>query len=480
MTYRSIPHLSLVVCLCMLLMTSDGNAKGTSIQSSLGPPKWTYQVEGVSSQFPSGQWWEKLGSEKLNALIIRALDHNQTLEIATARLEQSRQLARISLGREIPDISMGSNFTRQRNSENLLTPQIKNLSGSGPKLFTPGAIFNLYNIPLTANYELDYLFKNRKKTKAMKEEQAASLWTLKATTLSISAAVAQAYLNFCTSESILKLQEKQEKKRLELLHIEKLKLERGLTTPVTVNALSDRLEQNKQKISETKRLSALYQNQLALLLGATPSEIQILAPDEASNILIPQIVHAGLPSELLYRRPDIMAAEHRLKALTLNVEVARREFFPSINLSGLYSLASTDFSSLFDWESRLFGMSASAMQKLFTGGEIKANLRAKKALYKEGIAQYREVALIGFKEVEDALVSLQQHQRAFVASETEKSNKRETYYIQDRAFKAGVIALPTLYEAEISSLTSQQQVVNRRLALITDHINLYKALGGGY
>jgi outer membrane protein TolC len=348
--------------------------------------------------------------------MINTLLNNLDLKIADAQAKQGQQVARASLAKELPHVTLNPNFTRQKNSKTLTTPNLQQFSGTGPRLFAPGETVNIYTLPINVNYQLDPWLKNRYLTQSALLQAQAQQWRYHALQLQVSAATASGYLRWqrlrgestllAKKQELLILQERLAK---DLIRSGLLASVQGSVYRQAVLACQQEqqivLDQQSQNEKTLRLAMADASTQPMTTLLGLPSSLSQVAPTKLPPALSEQAVAkatediaASLQATLAHR-PDVAAAETLLGSAGLNVKVAQRLFLPSFNLTGQVGLSSTTLKQWMNWDSLLASVGASAVQTLFSGGELKANLKQQKLFYEEHVARYRMTYLTALQEV---------------------------------------------------------------------------------
>jgi len=430
--------------------------------------------------FPDLNWWEHFQDPILNRYIQEALKTNQDLNLAGLKIQESKALARQQLGVELPQVSFAPSFTRQKNSKNLTVPNQQILSAAGPRLFAPGATTNIYNAPLKVNYEADIWGKNWLKIKSARKLEEASALDRRNSMLQVASEVATAYFNFAKTDYLIDLQKQLVTNRQTTADLTRIRYEGGLIDYTQVDqAENDLLTQENQLLAYQKARSTFI-SQLAVLTGKSPVNGDSLTHTNFTHLKAPDTVPVGVPSTLLDRRPDILAAFARLESAGINVQEAKRELLPSITLTGQFGYASTHFNNLLDWQSHLASLAAGLTQDLYTGGQKKAEIKIRQIQVKEQMETYQKTVLTAFEEVEDSLATMKSdfvQQRNNTQAE---SLMEEQTNIRNEQLTQGLISTIDYNQAQQSWLQSQQKSADSKNALFIDCISIYKSLGGGF
>jgi outer membrane protein, multidrug efflux system len=408
-------------------------------------------------------WWELYKDEELQRLIRIALEENKDLKRAVASIDEFQ--ARLFTARMdfAPQISATGNF-----------PIARQNGFAFPGFPNP---FNHYGQASLA-WELDIWGRIRRANEAGLADLLAREENRRAVTLQIVGAVAQAYFDLRQFDMQLEIAKRTLLAWEESVRIGRARLRQGMINRLDVDQFEAERENAAARIAELKRQMIQKENELSVLLGRNPG--QIARGRSLTQQRMPPVVPAGLPSELLQRRPDIVQAEQQLVAATARIGVAQAERFPKLSLTGLLGVASphlTDFVS----PGTDFGVLAPAVTgPLLNAQTLGFQQRAAEAQAKQAVAQYEQAVLVAFREVEDALVGVGTAREQAAAQERQVNALRSALHLATLRYKGGLanyldvlIAQRNLFDAELSLAATH------RLHLVSV-VQLYKALGGGW
>jgi len=430
--------------------------------------------------FPDKQWWLTFHDTLLNGYIEEALKSNQALAVAEARITESRALARFTMSHEFPTLSLQPSFNRQRNSAHEF-PSFGASSSSGSSGgFVLGQPFNLYSLPLEANYETDFFLKKHDQTRSAYKQAEATARDYQTARIALITDVASTYFNLASEDKLINFQKDYIRFAEADLQAERAKMAEGLVSEETVAIKEGILSNAKAALQEYYRLQGMYTNQLAILLGKTPEEARVLPRSDLDQFAIPQVVEAGIPSVLVTQRPDILSAEALLEKSKIDVRVARKEIFPTINLTGQFGFSAAKIAQLLDWQSRVYSLGGSLAQTVFDAGALRANLKVNKARQTEQLHQYQQTILTAFEEVDNALDSLKAHRAAYQNYDDAYASLNKQLSLEQSRLAEGDIAGAELYPTELQIIQAKEGLVGTKILGLTDALNLYKAVGGGY
>jgi len=430
----------------------------------------------ISTVFPQKQWWLQFNDSLLNDYMTQALVNNHSLAVARARIMEYRSLARYTMAQEFPTLSLQATATRQLISPNEY-PSVEGTQFTG---FGIGAPYNVYTVPLQVNYEADFFLKRYDQTRSAYKQAQSKLWDYRTAEISLMTSVASTYFGLLSQDKLVELQQKYIAISEADLRAERAKMAEGLASEQTVVIKEGLLSNAKAALEDYYRLQATYRNQLAILLGKTPEEIKKMPRSDLDRFEVPQSIEAGIPSQLLTRRPDILSAEALLEKSHIDVKVARKAMLPTINLTGQAGFAAVKTVELFDWQSRIYSLAAGLVQPIFEGGAIQANIKVTKARYQEQLHQYFQTILTAFQETDTALDSLKAHRIAYQNYLAAYNDLSKDFSLQQQQLEQGDIAGADTFQTQLQMLQAQEGLVGTKISALSDALNLYKAVGGGY
>ncbi|MBS7348652.1 MAG: efflux transporter outer membrane subunit [Comamonas sp.] len=432
--------------------------------------KLPQQFEGSSAQAAASQiaapTWEQFFTDPLLQSLIRtALAGNHDLRVASLRLSQAQAQFDIQRAALLPTLSGQGNASRGHNA-----------SGDIGNAFNAGVV-----VPA---WELDFFGRIR----ALKEQALAQYLATdearQSYELALVSSVAQSWMTLIAAQEQLALTERTLQSRQASLQLMHLRWQSGLSSELDYRQAQSQAEAAGAALAEGQRLQSAARSALALLLGqnALPENAQQALADPASarlEALAPlPVVAAGLPSELLTRRPDIRQAEQQLIAANAQIGVARAAFYPSISLTGQFGSVSTELSNLFKSGSWGFNLGAALNLPIFTGGRNRANLQVAQAEREIMLTQYDKAIQSAFKEVSDALQSHSRLAEQARAQAAQLQAERRRLELAELRYQHGVASHLDVLDAQRSLFALEQAELQTRLAEQLGRIALFKAMGG--
>ena len=460
MTYKLIP----TVLAAALL------ASGCSLIPQLDKP-----TAAVADQYPvatdAGQqaaadipWQNFYTDPRLQQLIQIALDNNRDLRVAVLNIEQARAMYQIQGAQEFPEVGVSAAASRQRSQ----------VTGQYGNAFSVGVGIQ--------SWEIDFFGR----VKSLKDQALAQYLATeegrKSAQISLIASVANTWLALQADEELMDLSRRTLETREESIKLTKLRLDSGVASELDYRQAQSLTESAKATLAQQTRQRALDANALTLLLGQTaPKELLAsLQGKHLTDLPVMVDVPAGLPSDLMLRRPDIRQAEQSMVAANANIGAARALFYPSISLTASAGFASSQLSNLFDSNSKGFSIAPSLYLPIFNAGRNQANLEVAEAQKKIAAAQYEKAIQTAFREVSDSLVSRQTLVDQLKSQEAQVQAEAARFKLSDLRYKNGVASYMDLLDAQRSLFALQQTVVQVRLTQLQNQVALYKALGGGW
>ncbi len=437
------------------------------------PPAYAGATNGwkmaePQAHLPRGNWWEVFGDQELNRLEAAAAVANQNLRAAIAAFEQARALVNVARAGFFPHVTFDPSVTRQRDSANR---PVNGVSGG------IGATYNNFVVPLDASYELDLWGRVRRSVEAAKASAQADAADVETTRLAIQAEVASDYftLRALDAESaLLKSSTEVFQKSLDLTRNRRTG---GVATDLDVAQAETVLETTRAQLPDIALQRARVEHALAVLTGESAS---LFREPEQPLVTDPPSIPAGLPSQLLERRPDVAAAERRMAAANASIGVARAAFFPTVTFNGLAGFQSVDAGTLFNWPSRFWAIGPSLTLPIFEGGQLRSNLRGVEAIYEQALAQYRQSVLVAFGEVEDNLAAEHLLDREHAADIAAMRAAQKTLEIAMNRYRAGLVTYLEVATAQNTALDLERTTVRLRGEQLVATVALIKSLGGGW
>jgi multidrug efflux system outer membrane protein len=411
-------------------------------------------------------WWEQFQDPTLNALIASALAENKDVKIAAARIEQFLGQLQTTRAQLFPQLSAGTQAERQRvpiGSVNL--PE------------NVGPVFNQYSAILSASWEIDIFGRLRRQTEAARASLLASDEGRRATILALVASVASGYINLVSLDRQLEVAQATASSRGESVRIFTLRYKYGEVSEMELAQSQSEYQAALAAIPQLELQIGQQEDALSILLGRNP---QAIPRDRHLSQLVLPDVPAGLPSELLARRPDLREAEQNLIAANALIGAARALYFPSISLTGAFGTASSQFSNLFTGASKVWSFAGMVTVPIFTAGGIGGQVRQAEAQHQQILLQYEKSIQTAFQEVSDSLIGLRKTREALAVQGRQVEALSRYAHLARLRYEGGYTSYLEVVDAERSLFNAQLQQAQTQGIVFTSAVQLYKAMGGGW
>ncbi|WP_417707242.1 efflux transporter outer membrane subunit [Pseudomonas sp.] len=461
-------HLILRPALLTLAIALGGCSLAPTYERPAAPVATNWQVANANGTRAQALDWQTfIVDADLRRAVDTALNNNRSLRQALLDIEAARAQYRIQRADRLPSLNANATGNRQR------LPADQSQTGRSE-------VTSVYQVGLgLAEYEVDLFGRVRNLSESALETYLATEEATRATQISLIAEVIQAYL---TRDGALRRQalvEQTLESRLASLELVSRRREVGAATALDYQEAVGLAEQARAERESTERQLRQADNALALLLG-TPDAGLFLPSTPRDELMVLQDIAPGTSSELIERRPDILASEHRLKARNADIGAARAAFFPRISLTGSVGSSSTELSGLFEGGSRAWSFAPTLSLPIFAGGRNRANLDLAEVRQDAAVADYEGTIQTAFREVADALAATDTLRREETARRALAESSRAAETLAEARYRGGVDDHLRYLDAQRSSFNDQTTLIQisteRQLALA----DLFRALGGGW
>jgi outer membrane protein, multidrug efflux system len=423
------------------------------------PPAWRL-TEQNAKDLANTTWWEQFGDPVLNDLVATALRENKDLKIAAARVEEFAGNYGIVRSGLFPQVGAGYEAARQRDN------------GTGGS-----NTYNSYQAVLTASWEIDIWGRVRRQTEAANAQLLASEEGRRGVILSLVGSVAASYINLRSLDRQLEIARETAKSRGESYEIFKLRFEGGVISQLELSQNKSQYEEALASIPPLEKAVVQQENGLSVLLGRNPGPI--VRGKTIDQLALPMIP-AGLPSDLLERRPDIRRAEQNLIAANALIGAAKAAYYPTISLTGLFGYASLSLGNLFNGSSKVWQYAAPINMPIFTGGALAGQVQVAEATQQQALFGYQKAIQEAFREVNDELIN-QDRTGAQLVAQKSQVKSLELYAETARLrYDNGYTSYIEVLDAERSLFNAQLQYTQTQQTQFQAMTNLYKAMGGGW
>ncbi|WP_175198991.1 efflux transporter outer membrane subunit [Achromobacter insolitus] len=415
-------------------------------------------------------WWDLLADPILTGLQRRAAQTNLDLQVAAARLAQSRAQLGIANARSMPRLGSSASYAREADSAN----------GKMVALGAPTDTYEYWQAGFDASWEIDLWGHARKQREQAGAEATAAWYDQEAVRVAMAAEIARNYVLLRGTQARLDIAAQNEKIAAHALRLAESRARNGVATHFDTAAASAQLATVRALQPELAMERDAYMNALALLLGQPPRDLDAELGPVQQLPRPPQAVPVGLPSELARRRPDIQRAQARLQAATAAVGVATADFYPRLTLGGRLGVEAFHGGDLGNWASRQFSVGPTLYLPIFEGGRLRSTLALTEARQQEAAIAFQQTVLRAWHEVDDALNAWAAVQRRHAELQHAFDHNRLALQASERAYQQGVADYLPVLIAQRNLLDSQLALTNGSTRSTLTVVTLYKALGGGW
>jgi len=413
-----------------------------------------------------GAWWESFGDAELNALEEKVSISNQSLKVTITQYTEAREMVKYQRANYFPFLSAGVSVTRWHGSENRATyfPGIKNQ-------------YNDFSLPLDVSWEPDVWGRVRRTVRAARENAQASAADVVNVTLSLQAELAFDYYQMRGLDEQKHILDQAIAVYEKSLQLNQQLFQAGLTSQLDVEQARTQLESTRAQDQDVGVARAQDEHAIAVLMGQPPATLSI--PPRVISYA-PPLIPAGLPSQLLERRPDVAIAERQMGAANEQIGIARAAYYPNFSLSGAGGFESGHPGSWFTGPGTFWSVGLSAADTLIDWGQRRALNAEAQANYEGTVANYRQTVLTAYQEVEDNLAALHiLEQEAQTESNTVASAQRQET-LATKLYRSGLDPYLNVIQAQSVVLSSEISAANIDTRRMTASVLLIKALGGGW
>ena len=432
------------------------------------PAQWAHQTSAAApasaASLADRPWEQVFPVPELTTLIDEALIGNSDLRVAVERVELARAQYGLERAALLPSINVGGSATRQR------------MPGADPASNRVSESASL-GLVMPA-WEIDLWGRLAAGTEAARRDLLSSAALAQGVRISIAAQVSTLYLDLLDLDNQLAITQRTLASRQQSLRLTRARFDEGVSSILDVRQSESLVASSEQSIADQRRRLAQTENALSILLGRNPGPIARSV--DLDVVLLPTDTLAGLPSDLLQRRPDILAAEESLRGASANVEAARKAFLPSVSLSTMLGFASPALGQLFNSGRYAWSLQPTIGLPLFNAGRVQSGVALAQAQQRILVEQYQATIRQAFREVSDALVSLEELGRQRAASHRVVVANRDRARISRARYVAGIASYFEVLDAERQLFDSE---VALSQLMRTQHqavVQLYRALGGGW
>ncbi len=464
---RKLPRFSAIFVAVLLA----GCSLAPDYQRPDAPIPQMYPGQGGATEASAADlgWQQFFREPRLKALIDLALENNRDMRIAVSRVDEARAQYGIQRSDQFPQIGA----TAQESAQHLPA----NMRMAGPDSPAVQRTFSA-GIGIT-DFELDFFGKKRNLSEAAFQQYLATVEGRKTAQINLIGQLATSYYNLRAAQEQKILVAKTVKSRQATYDLTQTRFKGGVASALDVNQAKTSLDAARATAAELDRSEKQAQNALQLIVGA-PLPATLPAPSPFAGDVMMSKIPAGLPSDLLLRRPDIAAAEHQLLASNANIGAARAAFFPSISLTGLLGSTSLGLGTLFSGGQGTWSFNPVLNLPIFTAGNLSNSLDLAKVRKDIAVAEYEKSIQTAFREVSDALAGEATYGTQLAALREQQKSAYESLNLADLRYRNGIDSFLQVQTAQIALFSVQQSFLQVGLGSLLNKVELYKALGGGW
>ena len=428
-----------------------------------------WRESAPKDSLPKGQWWAVFRDDDLNGLEIQALTANQSLKVSLARLEQARVTAAIQVATLFPTVGTSPSVTRQRLSGNRPT--------NGVPITLQPVSQNTFVVPFTVNYEVDLFGRRRRSIEAAEASYQANAADVENVRLLVTSQLAGDYFNLRELDSELQILVRTVEALQRGLDLVNSRHAGGVASGLDVAQEETLLNTTRTQAVLLQQQRKQFEDAIAVLVGQPAPDFHITARVLSSE---PPPLDAGLPSDLLERRPDIAEAERQMAVANAEIGVARAAYYPSLPLFAQGGWQAADIAKLANVSSAYWAVGANIAQQIFTGGARRAQVQFARAGYEANVAGYRQTVLTAFQEVQDEITGLTVLTQAQQTQQEAVDAARRTLNISTSRYSGGLVSYLDVVTAQRDLLANEQQLAVIQGQRLVSSVLLVKALGGGW
>ena len=412
------------------------------------------------------EFFNRFNDDYLFQYVNEAIENNHNAKQATIRVEEYRQGVKSQFANELPSFSVAANYL------GIHSPKFNpNLSVSK----------NAFVLPFIANYEADILLKNRDKTRSAKKSYEMSKFDEQSVYLALLSDVATVYTNILEYDKLIEEQEKIVNNYNQILNDDNKKLSRGVINTTELNNSKTNVEQANITLENLVKQREVLLMQFAVLIGRGVNAETInsdIPRGNIDNFEYNAVIPNEIESDVIFSRPDVKRTEMALEKAKIDIRVARKEFLPTFNITGIWAFNTIAPGSFFSWESSLAALLAGATQDLFTGGRKIANLKFQKAKYEELFEQYRQTDLDAVKEVNTSLCIIKHDTEIENKTKEKLSLVSKNLHNADKMLNRGVISKTQYINSENQYINKDMDLTKAKTQKLVNYYTLYKTVGG--
>lgn len=457
----SLLSLLLLLSGCASLQRTDTPATPLPVPAAwtAAPATTAAQPSGAASSASLADWWQRFGDATLNDLVRRALTQATDLQVAEARMRQARAARDLAEAALRPSIGSSASAQASKAEGAPLTRQ--------------------YRVGFDAAWEADLWGRNRAGVSAAEADLRATAATLGQAQVTLAAEVAAGYIDLRNAQARLALTQQALASQEHTLRITQWRAEAGLVSGLDVEQQRTTVAQTRAQLPALQGAIEQSMNALAVLTGAAPGALHAQLATAAPLPAAPADLALAFPAAVLSQRADVAAAEARVRAALARIDAADAQRLPSLNLSGTIGLSALSAAALVPGAG-VATLLAAVDWPVYNGGRVRAQVRSQEAAFDEGSANHRAAVLTALQEVEDTLVALRSAREQQAGQQLAAESARRAAQLAEQRYASGLSDITSVLLAQRTLLSAEDAVAGTAASVLTQHVRLYKALGGGW
>ena len=443
------------------------------------PTAWNEAQQGGADTQPAelARWWTEFNDSLLDRLVQTAVTSNLDLQLAEARIRESRALRAVTAAGEWPGLDISAGYLRSRRSQDAFasTPGIGQSSGTNSNPAT-----DLFRVGFDSSWEVDVFGGVRRSVEAADANLQASVEDRRNTLVTLLGDVAKNYIDLRGFQRRLAVARANLRGQQDTVDLTRVRFEAGLASDFEVAQAEGQANTTGAQIPALESSIKQTAHRLDVLLGSNPGALWAELGQEEPIPALPPQAHVGMPSELLRRRPDIRRAERVLAAATAQVGAATADLFPRFSLIGSFGLQSVSTGDLFSAPSRFWSIGPTVSWPVFDAGRIRANIEVRNAQQEQALTLYQKTILTAFEDVENSLVNYAKEQTRYRSLTDAVAANRRAVEMANDLYTRGLIDFLNVLETQRQLYSSESDLAQSEANMASNLVALYKALGGGW
>ncbi len=437
------------------------------------PDQWHQKaVQGLEDGSADLQtWWNVFNDPVLESLIQRSCAENLDLQIAYARVMESRALLGVATGEYWPDVDAVGAYSRSRPSENGLL--------AGLPVSTTNQL-NLHSVGVDSSWEIDVFGRISRSVESAQAYMEASIENYRDVLVSLYSEVAQSYIDMSSIQARIRYAQNNIKLQQDTLELTRKRREADLVPELDVQQAALVLASTESIIPVLRQSEAQAIHRLSVLLGKSPAFLYEELSKASKIPDVPEEITIGLPTELLRQRPDIRRAERILGAETAEIGIATAGLYPAFSLSGTFALEAQQIKDIGDWDSRTWGFGPAMRWNLFDGDRIRSSINVQEAQAEQAMVNYEQTILLALEEVENAMVAFAEERQRVDALERSVLAAQKSVELVRKLYEIGLTDFQNVLDMQRALTSQQDQLAESRGQVAKNLVRIYTALGGGW